>query len=446
MHSEILEFHYSNAECQRVQVVRWDSWDELEFLTPVPSKNALDSFAHIYRQFLIPAFPWVFGSNLLFSIPEDMAIPLPRFSNKYGEVADPLTAAAMAFRKDVTVRGKQVIFRDAETEALWHTLEARGYLHIIRGKLPITTVIPVSNRSGFLSHTAPDARLKVNSAFFIMDPFDCATAYDHVGTCIGLSVKNGVIESPPLYAREALLVHRDGRVSIGQPELTDLTIRIGQHVYRPGENADIYTRPRRAYTPAGTGMRLVIVGRRVVAVCRGGKVPIPASGFVLCPKEDCPAVPGETVTYQGMEDIRFGIQVGNSIVRNGEPTREFRSPFYNIRKLQPVPYPPSLYPMNFTRARAARIALGADAGGKPMLLWAEGAGKLSYTPGADSCGASLSEMARICTQLGMVNAVNLDGGGSAQILLRNQRSLQISDRNADNTESERPIPMGLIVR
>jgi len=82
-----------------------------------------------------------------------------------------------------------------------------------------------------------------------------------------------------------------------------------------------------------------------------------------------------------------------------------------------------------------------------MILWAEGAGKLHYTAGTDSCGASLSEMAEICSAVGMVNAVNLDGGGSAQILVNNVRSLLISDRKAeDNSESERPVPNALIVR
>ena len=81
-----------------------------------------------------------------------------------------------------------------------------------------------------------------------------------------------------------------------------------------------------------------------------------------------------------------------------------------------------------------------------MILWAEGAAKLGHTAGVDSCGASLADMARICAELGMVNGVNLDGGGSAQILVNNKRSLMISDRNTDFTESERPVPMGLIIR
>ena len=81
-----------------------------------------------------------------------------------------------------------------------------------------------------------------------------------------------------------------------------------------------------------------------------------------------------------------------------------------------------------------------------MLLWAEGAAKFGYVPGQGSCGASLKEMAEICADVGMVNAVNLDGGGSAQILLRNRRSLKISDRNPDTSEAERPVPLGLMIR
>jgi exopolysaccharide biosynthesis protein len=102
--------------------------------------------------------------------------------------------------------------------------------------------------------------------------------------------------------------------------------------------------------------------------------------------------------------------------------------------------------MDFDHARAGRIALGADKNGNPMLLWAEGAGKRRYVKGEDSCGASLREMAQLCAAVGMVNAVNLDGGGSAQILVNNRRHLHISDRNDDNSDAERPVPLGLAVQ
>ena len=48
---------------------------------------------------------------------------------------------------------------------------------------------------------------------------------------------------------------------------------------------------------------------------------------------------------------------------------------------------------------------------------------------------------------GIVNGINLDGGGSAQILVENGRSLLISDRNRNGlSEMERAVPLGLIVR
>ena len=336
---------------------------------------------------------------------------------------------------------------DKKVKEFWQRLERRDSIYIVRGKLPTTKMIPVGDFVGYLSEIEPEARLKVNASFFIMDRFDCATIYDHVGRPFGMCIKDGVIKNPPLFSREALLIKKDGSVDIREVDICELAIEINGKHYTHGKNAIIYTRPRRAKTPRCSGTMFVIIGNHVVAVKQGGSVPIPASGFVLCTNEECEVHPQDKVIYHGMEEVAFGIQVGNSIIKNGIRTERFVSKFYNIRHLEPIPYPPSLYPMDFEHARAARIALGADAEGKPMLFWAEGAGKLSYTLGKDSTGASLKEMADIAEDLGMVHAINLDGGGSAQILLRNKRMLRISDRKkSDNSDAERLVPLGLVVR
>jgi hypothetical protein len=190
---------------------------------------------------------------------------------------------------------------------------------------------------------------------------------------------------------------------------------------------------------------VVIIGCRVAAVGRG-ILPVPASGFVLEVSGNAAVNPGDPVVFRGLESCAFGIQVGNSVIRNGVPTDRFLSRFYNIRALQPVPFPPSLYPMDFEKGRAARMVLGADRAGKPMVLWAEGAPKTGYVPGRDSRGASLSELARLCADLGFYNAVNLDGGGSAQMLVEGRRELRISDRDEQGREVERPIPVALRVK
>ena len=445
MNSEILTFPYPDGEIQRVQVVRPDGWDDLEFLRPNPSERAFDGFCRIYEQHLIPAAPWVFGNIVMFRLPAGTEVPFSFESARFGSVTDPLTAAAIGLRRGVRVLGKKIWFRDEMTRKFWEKLEARSSIRIVRGKLPITTVIPVGREPGLLSGTEADAAMKVNANFFIMDPFDCATPYDHIGIPFGLLVKNGIVEQPPLFDREALLVKRDGSVRVEAPDLKKLRIRIGDAVFVHGKNARFYSRP--SHPAVWARKSLIVIGQKVVAVRESGLTQIPGSGFVICPTGKCAVKPGETVTYEGMEEICFGIQVGNSILRDGVKTETFRSRFYNIRHLEPVPFPPCLYPMDFRNARAARIAIGADKDGKPMILWAEGAAKLGHKPGVDSRGATLPDMAEFCAKAGMVNAVNLDGGGSAQILLKNIRSLMISDRRAgDFAESERAVPLGLMVK
>ena len=431
---EIKTYSYPDGEIQRVQIYRAESWEAIDFFRPVPSSQALDKFADIYRRYLVPACPWLFGNMVLFRMPEDMELPK---NTSWGQVADPAIAAAAILRRGVTLRGETPVFRNAQARALWEALDIR----IVRGKLPVKQIIPVGNLSGYLTEGEP-AELKVNASFFIMDKFDCATVFDQIGTPLGLLVKDGVVENPPLFDREALLVKQDGTVSVEPVAVKEMKIR--GICCRVGENARLFTRPERSRTPICKGKKLVIIGNQVAAVSEKLSVPIPASGFVLAVAPNFPAQPGDKVTYLGFEDIAFGIQVGNSILRQGERTEKFLSRFYNIYRLEPVPFPPSLYPMDFHKARAARVALGADVAGKPVILWAEGAAKIGHTPGQDSRGATLADMAQFCADAGMVNAINLDGGGSAQMLVQGARSLCVSDRDPEtHREAERPIPLGL---
>ncbi len=430
LRSELLTEHLPNGEVQRTQLVRFDDWSALRFLRGSSDPGALAGAARIYRRFLVPACPWIFGQMLLFSLPE-------------GDTRS-LLAAADTLRAGLSLRGGRPAFRSREAEALYRSLEQAGRAETVRGKLPATRVIPVGAESFLLSAAAPEARLKVNASFFILDAFDCATRYDTVGTPFGLAVENGRVLLPPLYEREALFVTRDGRVSVERPSLRELTLRFSGGEIPLGKDAVYFTRPATRRTPPGRGWDHVLVGRRVLDVRPAGGCEVPASGFVLRAGRRL-ASAGDTLEYGGYEDLLFAVQAGNSLVRGGVVTERFLSPFYNIYRPWRTPYPPSLYPLDYEKARAARIALGADAAGKPMLLWAEGAAKVGYRPGEGGCGVSLSEFAALCRRLGMVSGVNLDGGGSAQLLLDGQRALRISDRTDDGRELERAVPLGLAV-
>lgn len=477
MKSEVKVFDRGNGEIQRVQVVSWDDWSQLDFAylrqeTVEQQIQALNCFHHIYKNFLIPTMPMAFAQMIMFVLPKDDAMMdvlvacakdrikvdevacgegetesrIYYVSEKYGNVSDPLTIASILLQEGVKLKKRQPVFLNEQAQRLYCELDARGCIRIVGGKLPNTQIIPVGHYAGYLSEIEKDAKIKANANFFIMDPFDCATIYDQVGTPFGLCVKDGVVENPPLYQREALLVEKEGASYVLAKDIQELIVSVNDKTYVAGKNATIYTRPKHAKTPDDNQTKAVIIGRQVVAVKHGGSVPVPASGFVLSIKGNRLA-PGDLVTYHGLKDVKFGIQVGNSIIRKGVKTEKFISSFYDIHKLQHTPYPPSLYPMDFEGARAARMAIGADADGKPVIFWAEGKGKLDYVPGRDSTGASLSEMAEIAEALGLYNAVNLDGGGSAQILVNGERQLHISDRKTeDNSDAERLVPLGLVVK
>ena len=445
MQSEIKTFTYPNGEIQRVQVAYPENWERIFFLKLSYENPAFEGFCNVYRNFMVPANPWIFGDLVLFRLPDGVGEDIS-LNTQYGKVSEPLTAAAALLQRGVKMVGTKPVFLNRQAKILWRQLKEKNCLQVVRGRLPVTTIIPVGPLPGYLSHVQKDAAMKVNGSFFVMDRFDCATVFDHIGTPVGLCIKDGVVSNPPLFGREALIVRTGGSITVETPHLKNLDIEIGGVRYRHGVNARVYSRPERAATPLCRDKKVTVVGDRVVAVSDRLRAQIPGSGFVLVVDQNAQIRSGDRVIYRGMEDVRFGMQVGNSILKDGEKTKSFLSRFYNIYALDRVPFPPCLYPLDFEKARAARIALGADREGRPMLLWAEGAGKLKYIPGVDSCGASLSEMAEICETVGMYNAVNLDGGGSAQILLNNRRSLRISDRKPeDDSDAERAVPLALMV-
>ena len=451
MVSEIKTIRYGNGDVQRVQSVTLDSWSQLCFHVPEYSPDAFRKICNLYRNFIVPKCPWIFGQLVLFSLPENYHPEfLTMFSRRYGAVADYATAAAIDLRNGLRILFGKPVFFTREAKQLWDDLKGYGCIEVVCGNLPCTTILPVGNFFGFLSNGAENFSVAVNSSFFIMDRFDCSTPYDIIGTPFGMTVEKGVVSVPPLFDREALLVKEGGNASVTVPLLSEMEIVINGRTFLSGQNAVFFSRPGVRKTGRFSGMELVIIGRRVAAVHHGGRTFVPSSGFVLRISENDESFsvsPGDRVDYCNYRDVLFGVQTGNSVVINSIKTDRFLSPFYNIRKLWSTSYPPSLYPLGFDSDRAPRTAIGEDKNGKPMIVWAEGAAKFGYHPGDCSCGATLAEMSEICAGLGMKNGVNLDGGGSSQILLNGQRSLKISDRNAEDcSEAERAVPIGIIVK
>lgn len=441
---KIKTYEYEDGEIQRVQCVKLPSWDSLEFFETEFSVDAFNGVIDVIDKFQVQKYPMLFGTMIFFHIPKGLSVPFAGLSSKYGNVSSENVKASILF-KERFKRGKFIGKTDEERQFVEQLKEAGTY-RVLRGYRSKVSPMPFSEHFGRMSFVEEEAPVKVNSNFFIMDSFDCATVYDSVGTPIGLCVKNGKVINPPLYEREALIV-TDSGISVEMPRLADCTFNISGIQFVPGINCTVLERPVLRTTKRFDGTDLVIVGTQVLAVKEGGKVDIPGGGFVLRTDIDCSKIePGAAVSISGFEDVKFAIQVANSIVKKGVPSRQFISKFYNIYKLSKVAYPPCFYPLDYEKSRAARIAIGADKSGAPYILWAEGAAKIGHEKGKDSRGASLADMEIFCRDFKLFNAINLDGGGSSQILLENKRSLLLSDRKYDGLESERGIPLGLIIK
>jgi len=445
MEEEIRTFELNHGFV-RVQKVILDSFDQLQILRPSFSFQAYERLVDLYENFIIQKYGTFFGQIILFYLPEDMEIPFSFYDENYGEIFDPLIAVSIAFEKKIKVHKKQIVIEDNTVRSFYEQLLSRNCLHVVSGKRNTLSLMPIGRSLGFLSQTERDASFRVNSSFFVMDVFDRKTVYDQIGTAFGLNLKDGKILLPPLFDREAFLLNDKNHVTIKPVSLKQIKVIVDNTVYEHGKNALFLSRPQYKYV-AGRGTNLLIIEDRVVAIKKGGKTPVPSGGFILHLEDENITVHDLKVRYAGLENYKFGIQVGNSVMIDGRMTEHFISPFFHLSRPWVPAYPPSMYPLNFRKSKAPRIVLGTDDSLRPMILWFEGAGKHGHDSSKESSGVSLSEAGRICKELGIKNAIHLDGGGSAQILLNGKRSLKVSDRDPDTfAEKERPVAIGLYVK
>ncbi len=445
INSKISTIHYPNGELERYQIASGFDWKDIEFIAPEFSKQAFDEIVRMFKAHIIPKHPDLYGALLVFHVPDDYMLEID--NKALFDKSLILSEALKALKAEGKLkRAKDSIrIEDEYLDKTLKELEANGYLSIGYGTKDDVQFVPVGSSFGYLSDVK-DARLAVNSHFFEMDLFDNDSPFDILGTPYGLMVKNGVVLAPPLNNREALIVDKNGKSYIDRPDIRKMKIRIGSITFSDGINCRIYKRPEYRASECDKGIDIAIVGRRVAGIAKAGGTRVPMGGFIINTDviSDVEALDVEYID-ESLNSAMFAIQVGSGAVKDFKLIDHFESSFYDINK-DPVPYPPTLYPLNYERDRAPRMVIAADKDDKPVFIWFEGCSKLGYDLGKESAGASLLDVAKICYMLGLKNAINLDGGGSSEMFVDGEISMLVSSRHKDNSPSERPIPMGLIVR
>ncbi len=443
--TRISTIHYPNGELERYQLAYGFDWKDIEFKAPSFSKKAFDEIARMFNAHIIPKHPDLYGALAVFHVPDEYKLEIA--SSSVFDKTLILSEALKRLKAEGRLRRVRdsIEIDDVYVDKAVKELEADGWFSIGCGTRDDVQFVPVGDSFGYLSEVE-NVRLAVNSHFFEMDLFDNDSPFDILGTPYGLMLKDGVVLAPPLNDREALIVDKAGRSYIDKPDIRNMKIRVGNTIFEDGVNCTIFKRPEYRSSEGSDGIDIAIVGRRVAGIGKAGGTRIPMGGFIINTELlDCWEALDVEYIDEGLNSAIFAIQVGSSAVKDFELVDHFESSFYDINR-DPVPYPPTLYPLSYERDRAPRMVIASDKDDKPLFIWFEGCSKLGYDFGNESAGASLLDVAKICYMLGLKNAVNLDGGGSSEMFVDGKISMLVSSRHEDNSPSERPIPMGLVVR
>lgn len=331
----------------------------------------------------------------------------------------PAWGAQVALPRSVAYRKVRVPTGAGTTRVHVVTVDPRDPALEIRPVLG-TQVVPGSESTGAAA-TRLGAVVAINGGFF-------AHATGHP---LGLIVIDGRVLSTPWGRRSAFAVREDRTPVIGTFAFRG-TVRTPRGIIpisavnRPPRlgGVALYTPEYGPRTPPDA-LHAVVRGGRVVAVAPG-RVAIPPDGYVLTASSGQVAVIEGTVKPGDPVEVRTSVHPGGIQHALGAGPRLVRDGYLQI------PYAwegfrPSLY-----RVRTSRSAVGITRAGKVLLVAVEGRNR-------QNTGMSLVELARLMRDLGAVQAMNLDGGGSA--------TLVVGGRVVNRPErAQRPVSSMLVVR
>ncbi len=261
------------------------------------------------------------------------------------------------------------------------------------------------------------------------------------GEPVGALTVGGKVLSEPVKNRAVIAVSDTGKQVL--PAITHVTMKA---VLRANSKALFpisgFNRPREkdeliVFTPefhrttltAPEGAEFIIERNRVAAVKDGaGSQTIPPEGFIV-------SASGASREW-ALKNLRRGALVEIKTEVKIEPPLVFNPDFILGGGPQLIAagkkafadetarYSDSLY-----RQRHPRTAIGWRADGKMVLLTVDGRQKLSV-------GMTMNELASLMLELGCVEAMNLDGGGSTAMVVKNKIVNSPSDATGERAVSD----------
>lgn len=309
---------------------------------------------------------------------------------------------------------------------------------------------------------AAGATIGVNGGYFVFSP-----AAGAPGDPAGVGVYGGRLLSEPINDRPALVLRRNGkRTSVerlswkGSARIDDEQVGLDGVNRVPGlirncggdpsdqptsrplhdftctDDAELvaFTPQFGPHTPSGAGREVILDSRglvRAVLTVRGTTLPAGSTSLQgTGALADTLGVlrPGDRVTVRmqlvGSEEDGGGhtqaTRRGTTVVNGGPMLIQDGRDHITLRRDGFIrPTDPS-FAYGFVVKRNPRTFAGVDARGRTVLVTVDGRG-------VDDLGLSIAETADVARSLGLVDAINLDGGGSTAMALRGRLISHPSD-------------------
>lgn len=318
---------------------------------------------------------------------------------------------------------KKTLYRynDADGLVTAYFVEADKNLYTVRpalgrGRVPgRETVSGISDRYQALA--------AVNASYFAVN-----------GDILGVTRIDNLVAGTTYFTRSAFGLDADGAPAFGEISYNGQITLGGRSLYIGGVDCErgenmvvIYNRAYGERTGTNEfGTEYVVRGGKVTAIA-GGNTPIPKDGFVVSAhgsaqeafagvRKGDPAVLAEDLGTE-WNDCPQILGAGPRLLENGR---------VNVTVAQEE------FPDDIRYGRAPRSAVGVMKNGNFLLAVVDGRQESSH-------GLTLTEWAKLLQEMGAVDAINLDGGGSSELVVGG------AIQNSPSDGEERAVGSALLI-
>lgn len=271
--------------------------------------------------------------------------------------------------------------------------------------------------------TANKALAAINASYFALD-----------GTILGYLRLDGTTVGTTYFNRTALGIKKDGSVVVGKlnyhgyVNIGRVQLDLGGVDAERGENSVVlYNKYFGKTTKTNIYGKEFIIRGGIVSRFGTGNSEIPEDGFVISAhgtaKDKLKLIRiGEKVTFTEKLDaiwngVDYILGAGPLLVSNGAVN---------------VTVDEEQFPSDIRNGRAPRSAFAVKSNGHYLLAVVDGRQ-------SSSIGCTLNEWAELLKNMGAKDALNLDGGGSSEMVIKNKIA------NSPSDGSERPVGSALVV-